>query len=218
MSAKAYNWNVIVRGSWNRAIFSPAWIAKEVFCLGDGTPIEVQVAIDTIGPLRVRHDQVIVSVNNEVLEVIAEDHSFSGLSKAMKVAAKALEKLPVTPVTAAGFNVRYRFDEVPGQTVELFDSLLDDRLCTEYSIISRGLSRQIRPRKDQLNAGVVTMSASLGSMGGTDLTIELNFHRDSRNWGELKDWLEIPSELVKEVTLSLCEYMLVSEVMEESNA
>ena len=163
MTAQAYNWNVIVRGSWNRAIFTPAWIAKELFSLGDGTPIEIQVAVDIIGPIRVRHDQLVVSVGKGVLEVITEDHSFTGLQKALGVGALALEKLPVTPVTAAGFNVRYKFGDVTPNIVELFDSSLDMKLCKQNSILSRSFSRKIKPNEKCLREGIIELNATLHS-------------------------------------------------------
>ena len=102
------NWNVVVVGHWNRAILSPNGIAKRLFGLEDGTPVQVLIPLDVVGPYHVRHEKITVIPSNDRLLVQPLHSTFENLMDAMSIARRALEDLPLTPVFAAGINLNYK--------------------------------------------------------------------------------------------------------------
>src|SRR6266478_1019531 len=106
MPLEPYDWNVVVLGRWNRAILTPNGIASRLFELPPETEIGIEVPMDAIGPFLVSHGDLTVMVGGAQLMVQATENNFSSLERAMRVARRAMEKLPETPVVAAGFNIR----------------------------------------------------------------------------------------------------------------
>src|SRR5262245_15714431 len=106
MPLEPYDWNVVVLGRWNRAILTPQGIASRLFQLPPETEIGIEVPIDAIGPFRVSHGKLTVMVSEAQLMVEARENNFPSLERAMRVARRAMEDLPRTPVFAAGFNIR----------------------------------------------------------------------------------------------------------------
>jgi len=115
----------------------------------------------------------------------------------MGIACNALTNLPETPVLAAGFNVRYRVRIHAPSLDEVVDSNMDQRLSEAgYSIVAKGLRRTIRLPKSIFKQGVLNLNINSTEEGAT--TVELNFHRDSKNPKELVEWLSISEDELKE--------------------
>src|SRR5438128_129219 len=106
MPLETYDWNVVVLGHWNRAILTPQGIASRLFQLPPETEIGIEVPMDAIGPFRIANGDLTVMVGTSQLMVEARENNFSSLERAMRVARRAMENLPETPVVAAGFNIR----------------------------------------------------------------------------------------------------------------
>src|SRR5437016_1158114 len=106
MPLEAYDWNVMVLGRWNRAILTPQGIASRLFQLPPETEIGIEVPMDAIGPFRVSHEDLTVMVGGSHLMVEARENDLPSLERALRVARRAMESLPETPVVAAGFNIR----------------------------------------------------------------------------------------------------------------
>src|SRR4051812_23085230 len=106
MPLEPYDWNVVVLGRWNRAILTPQGIGSRLFQLPPETDIGIEAPMDAIGPYQVSHDDVTVMVSGAQLIVEARENNFPGLERAIRVARRAMESLPETPVVAGGFNVR----------------------------------------------------------------------------------------------------------------
>jgi hypothetical protein len=178
------DWNVIVIGHWNRAILTPSGIAKRLFCLEEGTPIEVFVAIDTLAPSQVKHGGTVVMVGTDRLIAQPETSDFQGLEGAMQIARRAMENLRETPVIAAGINVGYLCKE-PLETLQRITrhSWWDDQLSdNKYEILGRALSRVLKWKGGQINFSVTEEPDST-------FQVRFNFHRGSTNIHELIDWL-----------------------------
>ena len=184
MSVEALNWNVVVAGYWNPAILTPAGITRRLFGLPEGTPVLIEVPMDGLAPYRVRHENLMVTAELGRLVVNADAPKYELLDRAREAAAKAIESLPETPLTAAGYNVRVRVtdpsDALLAATVCPLDGLLSD---AAFSIDARGLRRSLKMGDGVLNLGI---------QQGKDVTVEFNFHRQSTRRDELLAWLRLP--------------------------
>ena len=208
-------WSAVVLGYWNRAILTPSGITTRLFGLESETPVEVLIAIDAIAPHQVKHGGITVVAGGDRLIVQPETCGFPHLQKAMEIADRALERLPETPVVAAGINIKYTCQE-PLEALqqvtrqEWWDQQLSD---SEYEIVGRSLSRSLKWHDGQINYSLTEET------GGTS-EILLNFHRGSTIGSELRSWLTTPiGDIESEVERILFECMqLHHEVVEDATA
>ncbi|MHB1034347.1 MAG: hypothetical protein ACYC35_04270 [Pirellulales bacterium] len=189
------DWSVVVVGHWNRAILTPSGIAKRLFGLDKGTPIEVFVAIDALAPPRVKHDGIVVTVGGDRLIAEPETSDFNGLERAMEIGRRAVKNLPETPVLAAGMNVKYSCKE-PLESLQNITRHLswDDQLSdNNYEILARALSRELKWKEGQINFSLTEESDST-------FQLQFNFHRGGTSVDDLAAWLSTPqAELESQV-------------------
>ncbi len=185
-------WSVVVVGYWNRAILTPAGVAKRLFGLGDQQAVEVIVPVDAIAPFKVRHGNLTVMVARDHLLVQPEVIRYPVLVAAMEVARKALELLPETPVFAAGYNVTFRstrpidaFDEV---TKHEWDNRISDQ---GYKIDSRSISRSL-----DWNDGKIRVTVS--QKHDQSCSLLLNFEMVSNDPKKLGIWLSATAVAVQD--------------------
>ncbi|KAF0118186.1 MAG: hypothetical protein FD151_2223 [bacterium] len=184
MTLEAYDWNVTIVGYWNRAILTPAGIAQRLLGLEKGTPLLVEVAIDGIGPIRVKHDNLTIVPEAGRLVIMSDVATLANFDRAKNVGVKAIESLPETPFSAAGFNIRVKIDEIPDQILSALQAKIDDRLSdANLTIEKRSLTRTVKWRE-----GVLNLTIHLEK----ELRVELNFHRQSTVKEELIAWLMSP--------------------------
>jgi hypothetical protein len=200
MKVEAYDWNVIVTGSWNRAILNPGGIAKRLFGLEQGTPIEVLVEIDGLGPPRVRYDGFTVVPDAGRLVISTGDNKYTRIEKAREMAIKTIVSLPETPLTAAGFNIRVRVEEPPESIIKVTSPEIDNLFSdNDFIIDERRLHRSLKWKNGILNVNIIYKN---------DLKVELNFHRSSSKTEDLIAWLNIPIAEVAEATDNIFEKVM----------
>lgn len=107
-----YNWNVILVGFWNKAILIPNFITDKIFKLEKGTQIEVQVPVDLLAAPRIKYKEYIFFTDKERIIIETNECKTEYLIKALEYAKNVYEVLPVTPVIAVGFNIRYKIDNI----------------------------------------------------------------------------------------------------------
>jgi hypothetical protein len=112
-------WNVIVLGRWNPGILTPARVIEELFGLPPNTDVGIEVPMDVVAPLRITHNGLTIMVSFSALFVEVQASTYEGLAAALGVARRAMEMLPVTPLMAAGYNVRYQADNADGSLAAL---------------------------------------------------------------------------------------------------
>lgn len=183
MAGDASVWNVVVIGAWNTAILSPDGIRRRLFRLAEGVPVDLQMAIDRPGLFQVRHDGVVVIPTHSRLEAVAAEGTAGGLARAAEICQRAIDELPSTPMTAAGVNIRYEFEEFADDLLARVRAPLDDALANaECQIRASSIRRTV-----EIEQGVVNMTVTHSPDGNG--TLEFNFHRDSQDPEELKAWL-----------------------------
>ncbi len=193
---KAFNWNVVICGNWNRAILTPEWIAKKLFGLQKGTPIEVLIPINVLAPTRVRYGGFVVVADDDFLEIKTEKQEFGGLVEAMKLGIRAMTELPVTPFSAAGYNIRYELDSPEEPVYDKILSEVDTWLSTnEYDIETQTITRSVKPKEGDFVEGIINFT---GSIVGSKVVININFHRSSSEDKDLQKWLSITEDKIQE--------------------
>ncbi len=187
VSARRFDWSVVVRGRWNRAILTPAGIGKYVLGVAPDTPVGVEVPIDGVACYRVRdlQDKLIVTADEARVQVLLNDITYETLELAMKAGARVLGELPVTPVSAAGINLCFGFEPAPELAIPMGDAPMDTKLAEAgFSIRARNTMRTMPFEEGLLNVTV--------RLSGADIGVVLNLHRGSAVREDLKTWLEMP--------------------------
>ena len=200
MNLEALGWDVVVAGFWNPAILTPSGIAQRLFELPEGTPVLVEVSMDWMAPYRVRHSELTVMAERGRLIVAADEARYELLDQARQVAVRAMERLPETPLTAAGYNIRVKINEPSNEFLRAsacgFDALLSD---AGFSIDSQRIRRSLKKNDGLLNLEITQ---------GEDVTVSLNFHRQSSKKEELVDWLRHPIKDIEATVAAVMEKVI----------
>jgi hypothetical protein len=191
MSFEAYNWNVIVAGAWNRAIFTPEWIARNIFSVEKDVAINIDVPLNFLAPYRVRHNEIAVLVSSINLEIATDSCSYELLDKAREYARRAIEELPKTPISAVGFNFRYRCKELPIELMEVSECKIDKAFSDDgFEIVGRQIRRSLKYGDGLINVDFLFDQPESAAL-------VLNFHIGSSDENVLKGWLQTPMNEVK---------------------
>lgn len=200
MSLEAYDWEAVVVGFWNRAILTPAGIAQRLLGLKDATPILVEVPLDGLAPYRVKYEKLTIVASAVRLSIETDTPTFELLERAKLTAVRAIEDLPQTPLTAAGFNIRVRIADPPSSLVTAIAAPLDTSISDAGLIIeTRTIERSLKYEDGLLNLSV---------SHGTDFKVQFNFHRQSSKKEDLVAWLRRPIDEVREIVEKVCETVI----------
>ena len=203
MNFEPVDWNVVIVGRWNSAILTPARIAEKIYNLpmpeNGQIQLPVFVPLDGLSPYQVKHPkkEIITLLDGNRLIIEATTRTYESLADAMEFGRNALQWLPETPFSAAGFNIKYRseevFDEILGLVAnDTLDSYLSE---LDYEIVSRRVVRSMRYETGRLNLAI--NGESHGSL------IEYNFHQESSDTQVLENWLSTSSQELKQAVEAL---------------
>lgn len=205
MAVSAANWNCVIVGRWNRGILTPAGIAKRLFGLEEGTPIEINVPIDYLVPMRVKYSGISVVVDETRLIIEVEEKSFIQMKRALELAKKAIDSLPETPLAAVGINFRYTISNPPEILLRRLQLALDEDISDcSYTITQKGARRRLK-----FNDGHINMEILEGVDGNWDVV--LNFERVTERHNDIKAWLSLPIDCFKEEVQKIKEKILHME-------
>ena len=186
MSLKPVDWSVVIIGRWNPAILTPGGIAKFVFNIQEPDPkrLEIAVPLDGVSPYQVKHpeENIVVLTDANRLLIRLTQMDYDSLGQALGAGIHALGSLPVTPVSAAGFNVSFHTSDCQA-IMDMVNADVDNILSDlDYQIAARTITRTIK-----YNDGVINITAT-GKSDGQELVF--NFHRASTSHEELIKWFE----------------------------
>lgn len=200
MKLEAFDWNVVIAGYWNRAILTPAGIGRRLFNLEEGTPVLVEVPMDGLAPPRVKNEGLTIIAEMGRLFIGADDSKYASLDRARAIAVNAIESLPETPLTAAGFNIRFRVDEPSDKLLAITSCGADTLLSDSAFVIEERTLKRALNWKD----GILNLSINQGQ----SVRIELNFHRQSSKKEDLTTWLKYSIDDVKETVKIILEKVI----------
>ncbi|MGB5158409.1 hypothetical protein [Desulfobacterium sp. N47] len=199
---KPIGWSAVVAGKWNPAILTPKGIAEHIFNKTGDTPIEVLVPLDAMSPVKVKIEGLIISANFERLVIECENNNWESLNKSREYCRKAIESLPKTPLSAAGFNIRYEIEEPKPEFLKLLEPQIDDKISDNSLIIlEREIRRSLSWKEGNINLHIVTQEPDR-------CIILLNFDRKSADNSILTDWLSISIEDVLAITKKIMSSVL----------
>ncbi len=203
MPLQPENWNVVVLGKWNEALFTPAAIARNIFKVPGDTPIEVYAVLDDVQLPRVKHDRISIAPSSRQIVIAPESCTFGELERARRIAREAISDLPRTPLIAAGFNLRYRADATPESLARRFSEDLDRRFTDrDFRILVRRFERVVT-----LGSGQMLVQVTRDPDDKAELL--LNFERRSSDAQALAEWLSLPIAEVRQTAIRV-----LSEVLE----
>jgi hypothetical protein len=157
---------VVIAGFWNRMIFTPQWVAQNIYELPE---IEALVAFAPIVPVIYRDESVEMRMSATRLEFIAREHRDENLTRAEQLASRVLERLAVTPVTAVGINFAFSENQPNDRLLELFNFSDNAELADRgWGIDAKRIVRTLSQAEQVLNLTY--------SLTGTIIGIDLNYH------------------------------------------
>jgi hypothetical protein len=164
------------------------------------------VPLDAQGAPLVSIEGLRVMANFERLAIDCENSDWGSLENARKYCCDAIDALPITPLTAAGFNVRYELSDPEPEFIESLVLPIDDRISEEnLTIEGRGTIRSITWNDGIINLYIKRVEADI-------YNISLNFDKKSTDNTELKNWLSVPTDDIKAiVTKILCTIIGICE-------
>jgi hypothetical protein len=114
---------LVFAGGFNPAIFSPPWMARNLFGVPEGEEVEVISVLDIEEgpPPRQYIQKVGVLVQSQRLAIYPDEMSEEVIGRAEALFAAVAETLPHTP--AAAFGINFLFDQL-AVTAELVDSIM----------------------------------------------------------------------------------------------
>lgn len=163
--------NIVCLGNWNRKIFTPSWVASNLFELEDNridaffNPHELDVGF--------RLKDVIFLPRETTIEIKIEKIHEESKDMSGKLLNRLLVLLPHTPIKAIGVNLRYIFgkDEHFPLVHVLNEKGFD---FNDYSLSQIKFSRNLE--ESRLN--IIT------DIRDEEYVVNFNFHHDSSHFPE----------------------------------
>src|SRR5438552_2498678 len=150
MTPKLEEWTLVLLGQWNVRVFTPAWVATNLFNVAN-----VQVEL-TVAPgqqsLRLRGPHVALVPLDDRLIIGCNAADIPSLEAAEQVALNVFRLLTHTPVAAFGFNLGFTEPDPPVELSRLFE--LNDRgALAEFNahVASTTLARKLTLDAGALN-------------------------------------------------------------------
>jgi len=194
---KTVQWNSVVVGKWNPAILTPKGIADLIFSKPPDEPIEVLVPLNATGPFKVRIDGLLVSADFDRLIIDCDKSNWEAIEKSREYCCQAIDSLPKTPLTAAGFNIRYEISDPDDHFTEILSIPLDASLSdNNLKITGRETRRSFPWNNGGINLHIVKAETE-------NYNFLVNFNKSSNNNDELQAWLRTPINEVKNITKTI---------------
>lgn len=175
----------------------------------------MKVPIDGLMPYLVGDpkEQVEVALEANRLLIQLKKTEYDVLETAMRMGVNALESLPHTPVTAAGFNINFRQNEPAMEHVPLTaypqidDALSDAGFAISRRTTSRGLS---------YNSGALNVDMTTDAKG---LQVFFNFHCASDDCNNLAGWLRQSGPEIRSAVMKIldCFGLEVTEASDDND-
>jgi hypothetical protein len=123
--------SLVVAGSWNAAILTPAWMLQHGFNRAAGEPARVQVFLPAVqGAVfdfpRFSLDEFSYVVRPDALLIAPSESTEERFASAEQVTARVVRVLAHTPVTGIGHNFEFRDGAPTPQDVAVFTGARQD--------------------------------------------------------------------------------------------
>jgi hypothetical protein len=102
--------SIVILGSWNPRIFTPAWIKTNLFGLDTNQEIEGMINFEDMD-FGFQHNGILLFPRTNLIEIKFDGFDNSKGVQASSIVIKILELLPQTPIKALGINIRYSLNK-----------------------------------------------------------------------------------------------------------
>jgi hypothetical protein len=218
MKSEMDKWSIVLAGSWNRAIFTPNWMAKYLFEESQESSekrelkVEVEVpVIPALGALVFTIADLRIQVDSQKAIITPKLCTDKVLRLAETVARRILKTLPHTPLQAFGINFVFVETDPTPEVLPVFEigdwSRLAEHTGSENKI---AVTRSIKLEGHLLNLTIT-------KDGGT-VYFQFNFHFELKDASAASGQLENQVLQCRDVALGILEkvYNLHEEVSENN--
>lgn len=175
MKIKIDKWNIVLAGSWNPAIFTPNWMAKNLFNESfepEKPDLDVECEIPvlpSIGTPIFTIKDLKLHVDEKKITITSQLSTDDILKLAENIVHRILSILPHTPFTAFGINFLF-FDENPNSKIYDIFEIEDRNRIAEFAgpVKKICILRSIELEYCTLNLSVVQEAGKI--------TYDFNFH------------------------------------------
>jgi len=168
---EAYSINILCLGDWNKKIFNPKWVGRNLFELESDeiqaffNPNEMEIGYVNNGVALLPKNSAVEIKLDSISE---ESKKYSGI-----LLNKILSLLPHTPIRAIGFNFRYEFhNEEANSIVQKLNSLQ----CQYNEFTANQIKFSKEFERYQLNI--------IAEMKADAYNVNLNFHHSFNHYPE----------------------------------
>jgi len=98
--------SIIILGSWNPRIFTPAWIKTNLLGLKETAELQGLINFNDLD-FAFRHDGITLVPKYSSVEITVDNFDEKSGCRAAEILIKMLELLPQTPIKAMGVNIRF---------------------------------------------------------------------------------------------------------------
>lgn len=161
---------LVIVGAWNRSIFQPGWVARNLFDYPEGADVQIEKLI-SVGGVNNQIDfidSVGVMPLKERINLYVKDFERDTLSRCEHVVLNLMTVLNHTPTTAFGVNVSFIEEDASAEIVDLLQPA--DKLDERFKVLHSSLNSSI-----ELEDGVVLNFVRTIDEDGTAI-FDLNFH------------------------------------------
>lgn len=179
MPLEPTSWNIVLLGAWNPAIFSPKGINQIAFQLVEGTPMAVEIPIDSTGSARVTHEGIRISLENDRVFIELTPPTWDSMARALNLACNVLDNLPRTPLRGGGVNFRFSSTDGGAIAEAIQTPTLDAQIGSAgYDVRVWGVKRTV-----EFDPGVLNLTMVYSEEGNS---VEFNFHKDGTTAADLR--------------------------------
>jgi len=167
MKIKEESWNIVIAGKWNRYILTPEWVGKNIFAQPD---LQVEFSLNLSLPPRFASNEIRFYPSNEAVifaPIVLED---AILSKTELMAAKLIQELKHTPISAFGMNFGFIDTEANPALCSIFDTNDKEQL----SGIGCEIKNSIINRKIIFEDKLINLSITNDEE--SNISFDFNFH------------------------------------------
>ena len=167
MEPKKESYTIVIRGFWNRMIFSPQWVMNEIFHKQE---VEKLVPILPIAPLVYRDGELVLQVAEQQIVVQCRKLNNDCLKKKKKMACEVLGTLPKTPVSAIGVNFGFIETNPNDEILKLYNFTDDVEIASlNWDIGTKKIIRKLTREDLALNLTITHETPST-------ILFDANFH------------------------------------------
>jgi hypothetical protein len=168
------NSTIVIVGFWNIGIFTPDWLANNVF---DSKEVILEVGLNPGLPRRFTADGITIIPSEDRLILSPKELGNTSLSKMESIACKLLSTLPHTPVRSAGVNFGFEDNSSLNPLASKIPIIFEKEFgLQDLSILSRRINQQISDKGQIINVACEIIE--------NRVLVQFNFHKPLNNTKE----------------------------------